>query len=79
MTIDLDALPLFNQLVALTHNWNDYEDIPCSQQRECTAIGKKLDAAGGKKLMCEAYYFAKAANPHVHVIQAYWNGIGDWW
>ena len=69
---------LFDQLVALTRNWNDYEDIPVSQQRECTAIGKKLHAEGGEKLMRAAYYHAKAANPEVHVIQAYWDGIGDW-
>ena len=69
---------LFARLRALTRNWNDFEDIPRSQQLECTAIGKELNDLGGTALMREAYYDAKASNPHVHVIQAYWDGIGDW-
>ena len=69
---------LFEQLRALTRNWNNHEDIPRSQQLECRDIGRKLNAIGGKQLMTDAYYDAKATNNYVAVIQAYWDGIGDW-
>ena len=75
-TKDFDAL--VEQLRELTSRWNDHEDIPRSQQLECARIGRELDAIGGKDVMTEAYRAARAANPHVHVIQAYWDGIGDW-
>lgn len=77
MTAETDAA-LFEQLRALTRNWNTYEDIPESQQRQCTRIGKSLHALGGEELMREAYYHAKGYNPAVSVIQAYWDGIGEW-
>ena len=70
--------PLFQRLFDLTRNWNDYEDIPQSQQIECRQIGKDLHAAGGIEKMRAAYYAAKGRNPHVHVIQAYWDNVGDW-
>lgn len=38
----------------------------------------RLYALGGEALMREAYYDAKAENPAVTVIQAYWDGIGGW-
>ena len=69
---------LFEQLRDLTKRWNRYEDIPKSQQAECREIGRKLLALGGEGMMREAYYDAKAANPEVHMIQAYWDGIGYW-
>lgn len=69
---------LFEQLRALTRNWNTYDDIPESQQKECIQIGKRLHALGGEGLMRDAYYDAKAANVAVTVIQAYWDGIGEW-
>ena len=69
---------LVEQLCELTSRWNDFEDIPESQQRECRKIGEGIHAEGGKQAMIAAYYEAKARNPHVHVIQAYWDGVGDW-
>jgi hypothetical protein len=68
---------LFRQLCALTRNWNDHEDIPRSQQLECRKIGEALSAIGGNAAMVEAYYIARALNSNVHVIQAYWDGVGD--
>ncbi len=69
---------LTDKLVNLTQFWNDHEDIPKSQQNACRAIGKQLHEAGGHRYMTDAYYHAKARNRHVTVIQAYWDGIGDW-
>ena len=69
---------LFEELRRVTAMWNTYEDIPKSQQALCRQIGVRLHALGGEPLMREAYYHAKAANPAVTVIQAYWDGIGDW-
>lgn len=69
---------LTDELVNLTQYWNDHEDIPRSQQKICRQIGEKLHAAGGFRYMTDAYYNAKARNRHVHVIQAYWDGVGDW-
>ena len=69
---------LFEQLRELTSRWNDHEDIQKSQQAECKAIGEKLNMIGGMPLMTEAYRFAKSHNNSVHVIQAYWHGVGDW-
>jgi hypothetical protein len=70
-----------DQLIALTRNWNQYEDIPRSQQQECRSIGIAIFERDGLQAMRDAYYAAKAANPYVHVIAAYWDGIGgvdDW-
>lgn len=69
---------LIDQLCDLTKRWNDHEDIPRSQQLECRTIGEKLNDLGGCHAMREAYREAKARNTSVHVIQAYWDGIGDW-
>lgn len=69
---------LIAQLVSLTSPWTTYEDIPGSQKSECQIIGKKLWNIGGMKLMQDAYYTAKNANPAASTIQAYWDGIGDW-
>ncbi|MDE2107444.1 MAG: hypothetical protein KGL39_60165 [Patescibacteria group bacterium] len=66
------------QLIDLTKRWNDHEDIPRSQQLECKKIGEKINAQGGFAAMQEAYRAARRANPMTHVIQAYWDGIGDW-
>jgi hypothetical protein len=70
--------PLFQQLFDLTRNWNSFEDVPRSQQIECRQIGEKLHADGGIEKMRSAYYAAKERNLHVHVIQAYWDKVGDW-
>ena len=69
---------LFTQLQELTKRWNDYEDVPRSQQAECRKIGEKIHALGGEALMRDAYYDAKAHNRFCTVVQAYWDGIGDW-
>jgi hypothetical protein len=69
---------LVEQLCVLTSRWNAYEDVPLSQQRECKHIGKALHAIGAEALMRSAYYEAKARNTSASIIQAYWDGIGDW-
>lgn len=69
---------LFKQLHELTSRWNTFEDVPRSQQLECTAIGKKLHAAGGEALMRDAYYDVTGQNRAASVIAAYWHGIGEW-
>ncbi len=69
---------LFEQLRDLTKRWNRYEDIPESQRSECRNIGTQLHSLGRERLMRIAYYDAKEANPEVHTIQAFWDGIGEW-
>jgi hypothetical protein len=69
---------LFSELRRVTAMWNTHEDIPTSQKLLCRQIGKRLYELGGEALMREAYYDAKAANRAVTVIQAYWDGIGEW-
>lgn len=69
---------LTDELVNLTQFWNDYEDIPKSQQRLCQDIGRRLHDAGGFRYMTDAYYHAKARNRYASTIQAYWDGIGNW-
>ena len=69
---------LFEELRRVTAMWNRHEDIPESQRALCRQIGVRLNALGGADLMLKAYYDAKGANPDVHVIQAYWDGIGEW-
>jgi hypothetical protein len=76
--VSADAEALFSQLRELTKRWTVYEDIPKSQQAECRAIGKQLNALGGTALMREAYYDAKAENPAASTVQAYWDGVGEW-
>jgi hypothetical protein len=70
--------PLFDQLCELTKRWNEYGDIPKSQQYECRSIGEKLNAAGGMSLMRDAFYYAKGKNCAATTIQVYWDGVGDW-
>jgi hypothetical protein len=65
-------------LIDLTKRWNQFEDIPRSQQLECADIGKRINAVGGFAAMQSAYREAKARNRSASVIQAYWHGIGDW-
>lgn len=69
---------LFKELHQVTAAWNKYEDIPKSQEMLCRRIGERLHWLGGEALMREAYYDAKTKNSDVHMIQAYWDGIGDW-
>lgn len=66
------------QLCELTKRWTTYEDIPRSQQEECRAIGRKLNACGGFKAMQDAYYEATSKNRAALVLAAYFDGIGDW-
>lgn len=44
----------------------------------CRRIGMQINEIGGKPAMITAYYDAKAVNRCASVIQAYWDGIGDW-
>lgn len=69
---------LFVQLDELTRHWNEYEDVPRSQQLKCREIGRQLYAIGREDLMREAYYHAKANNRAASVVAAYFDGIGDW-
>ena len=69
---------LTDELVNLTQFWNADEDVPKSQQKMCRAIGQKLHDAGGFRFMTDAYYHAKTRNRHASIVQAYWDGIGDW-
>lgn len=69
---------LTDELVNLTQFWNDYEDIPESQQKLCRRIGERLNAVGGFRSMVDAYYHAKARNRHAMTVQAYWDGVGEW-
>ncbi|RUV65808.1 hypothetical protein EOA64_00230 [Mesorhizobium sp. M1A.F.Ca.IN.022.02.1.1] len=69
---------LFQALRELTKDWNEYDPVPRSQQLECQHIGESLCTEGGINLMQDAYYDAKARNRSASVIQAYWDGIGDW-
>jgi hypothetical protein len=66
------------QLLDLTKRWNNHEDIPRSQQLECRKIGERINSEGGFAGMQEAYRQARMLNPDVHVIQTYWDGVGDW-
>jgi len=78
MTAEATKDVLFSELRRLTAMWNNYEDVPTSQQLLCRQIGRRLHALGGAALMREAYYDAKAKNPAITVVQAYWDGVGDW-
>lgn len=69
---------LTNRLCELTKQWTEYEDVPRSQQAECRDIGRKIHALGGENAMREAYYAAKGQNRTASVVQAYWDGIGEW-
>lgn len=69
---------LVEHLCDLTKRWNIHEDIPRSQQIECREIGKRLNEAGGFALMQDAYREARSRNRAVSVVQAYWDGVGDW-
>jgi hypothetical protein len=69
---------LFDQLCELTKRWTAHEDIPRSQQLECTDIGKRIHALGKEALMRDAYYHVTRPNRAASVVAAYWHGIGDW-
>lgn len=69
---------LMANLCALTHNWNQTDDVPLDQQRTARAIGTELDRIGGYALMLEVYDEVHAQNPCACVLQAYWDNIGTW-
>lgn len=69
---------LTEQLCDLTKRWNETDLVPGSQQKECTEIGRKLDKLGGMTAMQDAYYAAKGQNRCASIVQAYFDGIGDW-
>ena len=70
---------LFSQLRRLTESWTIHDAAYSDPVvNRCRIIGQELNDLGGAVLMREAYYDAKAANPAVTVVQAYWDGIGDW-
>lgn len=74
----MSATSAIDQLCELTKRWNEYEDIPKSQQNECRAIGLAIYELGQEPLMREAYYTAKSLNRAASVVAAYWDGIGEW-
>lgn len=69
---------LLAELTALTAQWNATDLIPVEQQMECKRIGEELNKIGGIHLMRQAYYSAHQANRCASVVQAYWDGIGEW-
>ncbi len=65
-------------LCRLTAGFNEF-DIPGKFIRErIRVIGGRLNDSGGIQAMRGAYYQAKRENPYASIIQAYWDGIGDW-
>lgn len=69
---------LILRLITLTTEWNEHEDVPKSQQYKCRAIGEALHKLGGMSMMVEAYRDVHRLNRAATVVQAYWDGIGDW-
>lgn len=69
---------IVTELKTLTANWNQTDLVPKDQQEKCKDIGRRLNEIGGVSLMRDAYYAAHGANRCASVIQAYWDGIGDW-
>lgn len=69
---------LFVQLAAITASWDQHTLVPDAEKNRAVEIGKALNDAGGFALMQDTYYHAKARNRYAAVLQAYWNGIGDW-
>ena len=69
---------LTSRLIDVSRNWNAHDLVPDEQKTRCRKIGEEINAAGGMAAMQTAYYEAKARNRCASVIQAYWDGIGDW-
>ena len=69
---------LIDELCELTKRWTDYEDVPGSQKAECRRIGEELNRLGGMSAMRDAYYEAKGHNRAASVVQAFWDGVGEW-
>lgn len=79
MATKVDTTPaLFKELVALSAEWNEHDLVPEAQKAQCRAIGQQLNTLGGMELMQGAYYHAKGRNRCASMIQAYWDGIGEW-
>lgn len=69
---------LTNSLKNLCKDWNEHDLVPEEQKAKCREIGEALHKLGGMMLMQEAYYAARGRNRSASVIQAYWDGVGDW-
>lgn len=69
---------LTNKLIEVSSDWNRHDLVPDQQKAECRVIGMSLNKLGGVDAMQTAYYAAKTHNRCASVIQAYWDGIGDW-
>ena len=69
---------IFAELAALTATWDQHTLIPDAEKNRALALGKQLNEIGGRSLMQDAYYHAKARNRCASVLQYYWHGIGEW-
>ncbi len=69
---------LTDRLIAASRDWTPHDLVPERQKAEVKAIGHALHSAGGIGAMVAAYYEAKERNRSASVIQAYWDGIGEW-
>lgn len=66
------------ELIKISDEWTAHDLVPDRQKANVIRIGVALNSAGGMPAMQYAYYAAKNSNPHASVIQAYWDGIGEW-
>lgn len=69
---------LTNRLKSVSQDWNEHDLVPEIHKTECREIGEALNKMGGMQAMQTAYYAAKVQNRSASVIQAYWDGIGEW-
>lgn len=69
---------LANRLKSLTRDWNEHDLVPDIQKAECREIGEALNKLGGMRAMLDGFYAAKERNRCASVIQAYWDGVGEW-
>jgi hypothetical protein len=74
----IDENTLTKQLIKLSESWNRYDLVPDDQKVEAARIGRELNTIGGMDAMQRAYYAAKQQNKDAGIVQAYWDGIGDW-
>jgi hypothetical protein len=73
------ATRLIVELCDVTRDWDRHQKLlPLEQEVRARAIGMELYQLGGEALMQDAYYEAHAMNPAASIVQALWDGIGEW-
>jgi hypothetical protein len=74
----VDVTDESDRLLAMAKLWNATDPAPPGHKQEVRSIGQHLHAKGGWDLMSAVYDHVRERRAYPHLIEAWWDGIGDW-